>query len=101
MKLVINLQTDDKLYEESILKIQGVKYKACKYTDKNGGGLESGFIIDCPTMDVFNDIFKLAAVYDIDSLLKLKEDKCYLVEFKDFGFYDEIELKHYFVREEN
>lgn len=101
MKLVINLQTNDMLYEENILKIQGVNYKPCRYTSKNGGRLKNGFIIDCQTMDTFNDIFKLAAVYHIDSLLKLEDDKCFLVKFKDFGFFDEIELKHYFIREDN
>lgn len=99
MQLVISLNTRDMIYEQMLLKDEGVKYKACRVSTSSDSPLRPHWMIECDKIDVFNDIYKLCLCYDVNSIIKLDDDKCYLVEFKDNGFYTEMELLSYFIEE--
>ncbi len=99
MQLVISLNTRDTMYEQMLLKHENVKYKACRVATTSDSSLTPHWIIECDQIDVFNDIYKLCLCYDVNHIIKLEDDKCYLVEFKDNGFYEETELTSYFIEE--
>lgn len=99
MELVFDLKTDDLTYESMILRHQSVKYKPCQYTGKSDSVVRNGWIVKCDTLDSFYDVYKLCLCYDVNSILKLVDDECYLLEPTSNGFYNETKLNSFYVKE--